>query len=311
MGEHALLAITALLLNAALAGPRQWFLALGISHITRLPFETLRLLERKLNRDRRTADERQMRGLILVVALVSVAVAAGLFLSFVIVPAFSAVELLVLACCLPVRQGWDIARQVQKHIAAGNLAQAKAALIGTNWRHHMLLEDSGLCRAAIETLAVNFSEKIVGPVFWYMLAGLPGLLVSKIAFLLQETFAQTQQDERSFGKAAISFHQMLHYFPSRLAAFLWLVAGRFLPNGRWREALQMIQREMGGYPDRLAVASAASVLRLTLGGPGSIHTSGAWVGHETVRAGAGDVKRALFAYLILHLLLFILLWLFT
>jgi cobalamin biosynthesis protein CobD/CbiB len=103
----------------------------------------------------------------------------------------------------------------------------------------------------------------------------------------------------------------VHYIPSRIAVVLWLGAALFLPASNAAQAADQLRPSLErARPQKLALLSAASVLKLGLGGPASAYVPEAWVGTGTVKPGAADLQRALYAFILLHLFLFVLLGLF-
>jgi adenosylcobinamide-phosphate synthase len=311
--EHALFALSALLLNMVLAGPRQWYEAIGLSRIVRMPVTLLRDAERKLNRDNRSLEERQWRGDLLACLILTGSLLVGWVLGWLSKHGFEFIELLVLTAALPVRPTWDRTSQISTSLQAGNSASAHKALEGTAWRHHAVLDNYSVARAGIETLAVSFSDKIVAPLFWYLCIGLPGLLACKSIVLLQETTLQTgsKHSTGGFGKTAQAMHYWLNFIPARIAAILWMAAAAFVPSCRWKDAAKKITASIGNKsPQVVALLSAASVLGITLGGPASIYTGEQWIGDGTPKTPPADVKRALFLFALLCLFLFILLGVF-
>ena len=303
--DRPLLILYALLLNAALAGPRQFYAALGFSQFMRLPGSFIRDIERKLNREHRSLEERKLRGTVLTIAIIIVSLVAG-WIGGAIFHHFQWMELFIVTAALPVRSIWDRAAQMRRALSLGDLAKARQALEGTPWRHHALLDESGLARAAIETLSVHFSEKIIAPILGYALLGLPGLFLVKSVTLLEEMLAQPGYAE-GFHQAPQLAHTIIHYVPSRLAAILWLAASIFLPSGKWGLSAKEIGDGMAQEPPHImSLLAAASTLRVTLGGPASVYANKRWIG-SGARATPGDIRRALYLFALLHLLLFILL----
>ncbi|MDE3061076.1 MAG: cobalamin biosynthesis protein [Pseudomonadota bacterium] len=304
--DRAILALMALMLNALLAGPREWYAALGLTRLSRRPVVLLRDLERRLNREHRRLEVREMRGTVLVIAVMAASIILGGIGEWLFRHRLGFMSLLIVTAALPVRPTWDIVSQLRRALYAGDVHAAKETLEGTPWRHHALLDEYGVARAGIELLAVQFSEKIVAPVFWYLILGLPGLLVSRSVYLLQETLSPPGADG-GFGRTAQAVHYVLHYVPARLAALLWLAAAVFLPSVKWRDVARRISGGMtGGSPQALALLAAASVLNVTLGGPSSPYVQ-RWIGTGTARPGVYDLKRALFVFALLHPLLFVVL----
>jgi len=311
--ERPLFALCALLLNVALAGPLKWYEAFGLPGLFNTPASILRNAERKLNREHRSLEERKWRGKMLTIMVLTGSLLTGWTFSLFSGHGFEGVELLIVTIALPVRPTWDRVSQIRKKLYAGDIVTARQALVDTAWRHNALLDDYGVARAGIEILAVNFSDKIIAPLFWYLLLGLPGLLVSKSIVLMQETLTQPgiERFAPGFGQAAQLTHYWLHFIPARLAAILWLLVAAVLPSCKWKEVAGQIA---GGFksetPQIIALLSAASILKLTLGGPASIYSNDRWIGTGTLKPLPGDIKRALNLFALLHLLLFILLGVF-
>jgi adenosylcobinamide-phosphate synthase len=292
--DRALIAICALLLNALLGGPAHFHQATGLSRLQSLPARLLRELERKLNRDQRSADEREMRGVVLAAA----AIAAGLVAGFVcawLLGHFELVELVLVAFLLPIRPLWDRTAQIRKALAAGDIARARQALEGTVWRNHALLDEAGLARAAIESAAVGFSEKVLAPALIYVLFGLPGLFVCKLLSLGQETLSQPIATAETFGRAAIRMHEVVQYIPSRISALLWAVASGFMPSADIEKSLRALGGIVVMHPQALVVKTGAS----------SPYAGGRWLSDGNAKATALDAGRALYALLLLSLFLFI------
>lgn len=303
MESRILLALCALLLNAALGGPRAFYAALGARRPLRFAAAWVRDVERRLNREHRSAGEREMRGALLAGTVLALALIFGWACGWAFRSNLRFVELLLLTLALPVRPAWDLASSIGKSLQAGNVTAARAALEDTPWKHHALLDEPGLARAGIETLAVGFSEKIVAPLLYYALFGLPGLFMAKAITFLHEQLPSSAA-KAEFGQAAGWLHTALHWLPARLAALLWMVAALFLPSGRWKKSSAQIAAALAvETPRALALLSAGAALSLSLGGPGSAYSGGRWHGAGSVKASPADLRRALYLFALLHLLL--------
>jgi adenosylcobinamide-phosphate synthase len=304
--ERAVLLISALVLNAVIAGPRRWYAPLHASRLTAYPARLIRSAERKLNREHRSEGERETRGLVLVITVVTASALLGLVLGWLFQSHFGFAELLLLIFFLPVRPTWDCVAQIRRSLAAGNLPGARDALADSVWRHHALMDEYGVARAGIEMLAVHFSEKIVAPALWYLLLGLPGLLISKAIYMMQEALA-LPVGGHGFGGPARKAHALLHYIPARIASILWLFAGLFLPGANPSRAAKQIGAGLiTDAPQALSVRSAAAVLDVSLGGAVSVYAGQEWYGGGTARPLHTDVKRGLYAFVLLNLFAFIL-----
>jgi adenosylcobinamide-phosphate synthase len=305
MVERILLVLGALVLNALLGGPRRFYAALGLARIGRMPAQWVRVFERKLNREHRSIKERETRGWLFALFALLAALIAGSLMTLLLSDALPTVELVLLACLLPFRSTWDTVASLRRGLRDGNLSVARQSLEYTVWKHHPLLDEFGLARAGVEMLAVHFSEKIVAPIVFYVLFGLPGLCLSKTIYLLQETLVRPTESEEAFGRASRKLHHMLHYIPSRMTAGLWLVAAIVLPSANVYSAAEQVKNGVfGESPQDLSILSAASVLNLCLGGTSSAYVHEGWIGAGTAKVTHAHIGRALRAFFVLHVLLF-------
>jgi adenosylcobinamide-phosphate synthase len=111
----------------------------------------------------------------------------------------------------------------------------------------MSLDAHVVARAAIESLAENFSDAVVAPVFWYLLLGLPGLFAYKMANTLDSMIGHRTPRYRSFGSAAARFDDAINLAPARISGLLLTAAAVFVKNGR---------------PDRAGTSDIARALHL-------------------------------------------------
>ncbi|UWQ97405.1 adenosylcobinamide-phosphate synthase CbiB [Rhodobacteraceae bacterium M385] len=125
------------------------------------------------------------------------------------------------------------------------------------------LDAPAVARAAIESAAENMSDGVVAPAFWFLLGGLPGLLLYKVTNTADSMIGHRTPEHEAFGWAAARLDDVLNYIPARLTALL--IA---LTHGM--AALRCANRDGGkhrsvnaGWPE----AAMASTLGLSLSGP--------------------------------------------
>ena len=309
--DKPLLVIIALFINAVFGGWWQKLLnLLSISHLLDYPAKLLRDIERSLNKANLPLSEIQLRATLLVLTVMSVSYIAGwLFYLIFSSPIFT---IIILAIFLPVGSSWQRVHSIKKNLKIGNLPAAREQLNATVFRYHAVMDAPSLARAAIEYLAVQFSEKILSPIFWFIVFGVPGLFMSLAVSLLQETLAGTSSQATSFSKPASNAQFILNYIPVRLAAFLWMIATLFLPNSNWREAAEKISAEITtAPPNQLTVLYAAASLNLSLGGKTSGYCTDRIIGTGKPVPSNADITRAQFLFIIACLLVFISLGLFV
>lgn len=307
INDRLVIAIAALLINAALMGPRSFIRRLRLDRPARFVTRALRTMERKLNRAKRSADDRAFRGMTMVVIFVAAAAAAGGALSFLLSFSYygSVIQILLLAYLLCQRQQSDLAYAVASAVEAENAPKARAELEGTAWRNAALLDTHGLARAVIETGAVGFTEKVVSPVLWYVLLGLPGLLATRIVTALGDAAGEPRD---AFGGSIAKAGWLVHYVPSLIAGILMCLASMFLPFCSPVKALQAwILAGFAYIHHRSQITVIGAALNIALGGPISVYAPGVWTGGAVARAHARDVRRSqLLLWVAAFLLLFML-----
>ena len=133
------------------------------------------------------------------------------------------------------------------------------------------LDQAGVSRAAIESLAENFSDGIVAPALWYALLGLPGLLAYKMLNTADSMIGHLNERHRDFGRAAAKLDDAANWPAARLAALL-IAAGAGVVKGlpAMRRSVELALIDSGlhrspnaGWPE----AAFAGGLDIALGGP--------------------------------------------
>ncbi len=181
---------------------------------------------------------------------------------------------------------------------AQSLEGGRAAVAMIVGRDTAALDEAGVARAAIESLAENFSDGIVAPLFWLAVLGLPGAAAYKAANTADSMIGHHNARYEDFGKAAARFDDLINLPASRLAA-LWLA----LAAGRGAgAALAAVRRDAGrhrspnaGWPE----AAMAGALDLKLAGPrvyGGVLVDDAYMGDGRREATADDILAALKLY---------------
>lgn len=260
--------------------------------------------DRKLNRPGRSPRDRVLRGLLLVVFMVGVAVAVGLAVVFasLAVPRGWLLELFLVAVLLAQRGLFDHVRAVADALRDEGVAAARKAVAHIVGRDPDSLDQHGVARAAIESCAENFSDGVVAPVFWYVLFGFPGLLVYKTVNTMDSMIGHRSDHYRAFGWAAARLDDALNLLPARLAGLMLALAALFVPNAHPWRALATMWRDAGhhrspnsGWPE----GAMAGALGLALAGPrryGAETVREKWIGDGRARATHQDIRRALYVY---------------
>jgi adenosylcobinamide-phosphate synthase len=171
-----------------------------------------------------------------------------------------------------------------------------AHIVGRDPEH---LDAPAVARAAIESTAENFSDGVVAPMFWGVVAGLPGMLAYKAINTADSMIGHRSELYVDFGRFAARLDDIVSWLPARLAALL-ILAAALLASGVtpgagwraiWRDAAQH-RSANAGWPE----AAMAGCLGLRLAGPrryGGQVIEDAWMGDGTPRATPADIRRAL------------------
>jgi adenosylcobinamide-phosphate synthase len=263
-------------------------------------------LDRRLNRAERSAAVRRARGAVCVALLVGVAIAFGVLLHRALAALHYGwvIEAAVVSLLLAQKSLFDHVAAVAVALqSAGGLAAGREAVRRIVGRDADSLDEYGVARAAIESLAENFSDGVVAPVLWYIAFGLPGLFFYKTTNTLDSMIGYRSPRYLAFGWAAARLDDLANLVPARIAAGLLAISAFILPQTSGGGAVAVPLRDAAkhrspnaGWPE----AAAAGALGLALGGPrryGGAMVAEPWLGQGRARATPSDIGLALRLYL--------------
>ncbi|MGB0747614.1 MAG: adenosylcobinamide-phosphate synthase CbiB [Magnetospiraceae bacterium] len=258
-------------------------------------------LDRKLNRETRGDMDRRVRGLIAVIMILLPCAALGWIIAWLSqhFPFGWAVELTLIVTLIAQRSLYDHVAAVRAGLKTGGLEGGRLAVAKIVGRDPLQLDGHGVARAAIESAAENFSDGVVAPIFWYLLFGLPGLLVYKAVNTLDSMIGHRTPRHQAFGMAAARLDDILNLIPARLAGLILCCAALFVPKGNPVKALTTMLRDAGkhrspnaGWPE----GAMAGALGLALAGPRRYREAvveDPWIGSGRARATPSDIRSAL------------------
>ena len=247
----------ALLLDGAFGEPR-WLWS-SLRHPAVVMGDAIGWADRTFNR----GDRRRLRGALTFAALA----VAGLVLGAIPgqFPGGWIVELVFAAVLLAQRSLADHVRQVADalRLSDGDGRRAVARIVG---RDTAAMDRPAIGRAAIESAAENFSDAVVAPAFWFLVAGLPGLLLYKLTNTADSMIGYRTPRHADFGWAAARFDDLLNWVPARLTAVLIAAIHGVLSDwpGIRRDA-GLHRSPNAGWPE----AAMARALNTALSGPRS------------------------------------------
>jgi len=202
------------------------------------------------------------------------------------------------------RELYAAVRRVALAINTEGLESGRTAVGHIVGRDPAQLDEPGVARAGSESLAENFSDGVVAPVFWYVLFGIPGLLVYKAVNTLDSMIGYRDDKYAAFGFTAARLDDVLNLIPARLAGLIIACAATVAPRGKplaafktmWRDASKH-KSPNAGWPE----AAMAGALGLALAGPRRYarHVQDdPWIGSGTAKATASDMERALYLFVV-------------
>jgi adenosylcobinamide-phosphate synthase len=297
-----LLALLALLLELALGYPARLFSVIG--HPVTWIGALISRLEGVLNRPDFSDARRQANGVLTLLLLLAVAGGIGLAIQTLLGAGWALILTALIASTLLAQ------RSLATHVRAVAQALESEGLVGGRRAVSMIvgrdpeqLDEPAVCRAAIESLAENFSDGIVAPAFWLAVAGLPGGAAYKAVNTADSMIGHKNERYRQFGWASARFDDLINLPASRLTALLVILAAALLPGcspeGAWRAVRRDASRHRSpnaGWPE----AAFAGALGLALNGPrsyGGVPVKDAFMGEGGRReATSADIRRALWLY---------------
>ena len=192
------------------------------------------------------------------VALVSVVV---LWLPW---PAVIALEILGLYAAIGLRSLSEHARAVAEPLAVGDLKAARAAVGRMVSRDTRALDDEGVATAATESVLENGADAVTASLFWYLVAGLPGVVAHRLINTLDAMWGYRSPRYARFGRVAARLDDALNWVPARLTALGYALAGRTVIALRcWRAQARHWESPNAGP----VMAAGAGALGVGLGGP--------------------------------------------
>jgi adenosylcobinamide-phosphate synthase len=296
------LALAASVVEALTGYPAPLYRAIG--HPVTWMGRWLAWLEARLNRSDASFAARRASGVIaLCVYLGPIALVAWVA-ARALTPfgAFGFAGLTLLAASLPAQH--SLISHVRA-VALGldtSLEEGRRGVAMIVGRNLAVLDEAGVARAAIESLAENFSDGVVAPILWTALGGLLGGALYKAINTADSMIGHKDDRHGAFGWAAARLDDLVNLPASRLAA-LWLVLAACLtPGASAREAARAVMRDASrhrspnaGWPE----AAMAGALGLKLAGPrvyGDTLVEDAFMGAGRREADAADIRRALRLY---------------
>jgi len=299
--EPLILLLTALFFEAVLG--KMGLLYKFFRHPTVLMRNATRFFESRLNREKRSQMDRAIRGLLATLTIIAIAGAIGQAISWV----GSAMiwgwllELILVSSLISCRGLYDqvdaVKGALSETVDAGRLSLSRV-ITSDPWG----LDKHGVARLAIETAARGLNSGLVAPTFWYLLFGMPGLIIYRTLTVMDDLIGYKSSRYRAYGLSAARLDDIANLVPARLSALFIVMAALFVPTASPLRALKTMWRDGGqsaslntGWP----VAAMAGAFALALGGPEKTNdkvTNKPWIGDGRAQATTADITKVLYLY---------------
>jgi len=229
--------------------------------------------EQRLNTASRSSRQRKLAGIValglLLLSVLIVAIGIRTILSWI--PLGWALEMLLATAFLAQKELGRAVEAVSDALRT-SLAAGRDAVSHVVGRDPQALDEAGVARAAVETLAESTSDGVVAPWLFLVLFGLPGIAVYKAVNTADSMIGHRDERYRDYGWAAARLDDLLNWIPARLSAVLITAACFFTPGASPGRAWATARRDASkhdspnaGWPE----ASFAGALGFQLGGPRS------------------------------------------
>ncbi len=272
LDHNLLVLVLALLLDRIVGDPDALWMRL--QHPVVLFGNAISRVDRMFNRDELHKRERRRNGVWSIAGLLILSTVVGLVLHWFF-SLFGLAGILLEVICVAVFMAQkslaDHVEAVAAGLKTGGITGGRLAVSRIVGRDPETLDEPAVCRAAIESLAENFSDGVVAPALWYAVLGLPGLFAYKMLNTADSMIGHKSERYADFGWAAARLDDLANWPAARLSILL-IAAGAWLRRGRtaFREALRVAARDGGlhrspnsGRPE----AAMAGALNVQLAGP--------------------------------------------
>ena len=296
------IAAAALLFEALFGYPQALYRAIG--HPVTWIGALITLLDKTLNRPQWSFVMRRASGVLALLLLLGLTGGLTLFAEHYLIQTQEGVVLaILLAATLPAQRSLnDHVLAVANALDNGGIAAGRTSVGMIVGRNTSVLDEAGISRAAIESLAENFSDGVVAPIFWTAMFSLTGGVLYKAANTADSMIGHKSEKYHAFGWAAARVDDLVNLPASRISAVLIILAAALIPGCSAWNAIKAVRRDAphhrspnAGWPE----AAMAGALGLKIAGPrlyGTEMVEDAYMGDGRREANTKDIRRALRVY---------------
>ena len=256
----------------------------------------------KLNRESRSGGDRAIRGGLAVLFLILLSGSVG----WVLASLSQTIQLIwILEMCLVIilinqRETHANVQKIGRALRQNDLRAAQNNLGQITMEAVDQSDTFKIARSGLEVCANAMARGIVAPVFWYVLFGLPGLLVCTSVSIMAQQIGTGLQKYQAFGFSAARLNDIFQFVPARIAGLLIVIASIFVPTAKPGSAFKIMMRDAGhsfvtGWP----LSAMAGALSLAFRGTHKLACEPAfvtWVGDGNAKITDRDISLGLYLY---------------
>lgn len=294
-------AAIAMLIERLIGYPR--FLQDTIRHPVQWIGALIDKLDKSLNNQNQASEKQKLFGILAVIVIILSAAIPAFALQWLLVkfPLGWFVNALLATTLIAQKSLRDHVLAVANGLGI-SLETARIEIAKIVGRDPSGLNETGISKAALESLAENTSDGIVAPVFWYALFGLPGITVYKAINTADSMIGHKTERHLHFGWAAAKLDDLINLPASRLTGGLFAASAWINSAGQGKASLQAMWRDASkhsspnaGWPE----AAMAGALGLRFGGPRTYDSEAidlAWMGDGAPTMDRRDIARGIDLY---------------
>ncbi len=230
----------------------------------------INFLDIEFNRDEFTESSRTFNGAIVVIMSIIIIWFIALFIEGLLFGNIigNVILGLIISILLAGKSLFDHVKCIYDDFMRDDIDNAKKNLSKIVSRKVDDYDESAITRGTIESLSENLSDGYIAPLFWLLIAGLPGVFIYKFVNTADSMIAYKNDKYNNFGKLTAYVDDVLNFIPARLSSILITLAS-FVLKENWQQAIICIKQDArkspspnSGWPE----SAMAGALDVSLGG---------------------------------------------
>ena len=308
LSDNIPLVLLAMAIDAIIGDPN--WLYRNIPHPIAAIGSMINQLDLLLNRPQWKNLTRKILGILFIITVLSVAGGIGwsIQIGLTLIELGQWPEAIVVSIFLAQNSLYRHVKNVAEAIVSDGLDAARVSVSHIVGRDPASLDESAICRASIESLSENFSDGVIAPIFWYLIAGIPGILIYKTLNTADSMVGHLNDKYTHFGWASARLDDVANFIPARLTALLIFLTAMIIPSAQGFKALESCLRDANrhrsvnaGWPE----AAMAGALNIRIAGPrvyNGIVVNSPWMGDGNPDLRSNDINQALQLYFAANIL---------